>query len=213
MTGGDGFGARPQSRHGVCAVVAVKARALCKSRLSAVLTPSARVQLVRSMLTTVLAAARSAQSVCELMVVSPERDDVPAGIAVLADAGDSLNAALTAAQVHLHSRGCREMLVLPADLPDVTAGDIDELVQAGRRGGFALATDLAGAGTNALYLAAAPPFDFQFGANSARLHLAEARRLGFSPQVLRLAGLEFDVDSPADLGRLQERTWRIPVQA
>ena len=46
------------------------------------------------------------------------------------------------------------------------------------------------------------PFRFQFGPDSQRLHLQEAQRTGLSPQVVRLPGLEFDVDSPADLDRL-----------
>jgi hypothetical protein len=34
-----------------------------------------------------------------------------------------------------------------------------------------------------------------------------------SPQVIRLPGLEFDVDSPADLARLDERQWLARLQA
>jgi len=51
------------------------------------------------------------------------------------------------------------------------------------------------------------PYRFQFGPDSRRLHLEEATRVGLSPQVLHLAGLEFDVDSPADLERLDRQPW------
>jgi 2-phospho-L-lactate guanylyltransferase len=103
--------------------------------------------------------------------------------------------------------------MLPADLPTITAADIDALVRAGRRGGFAIAPDAAGVGTNALCLVSAHPFSFQFGSHSGRLHLEEAERTGLSPQVVRLPGLEFDVDSPADLARLDERQWLARLQA
>jgi 2-phospho-L-lactate guanylyltransferase len=87
------------------------------------------------------------------------------------------------------------------------------LVRAGRRGGFAIAPDAAGEGTNALCLATAHPFRFQFGSGSQRLHLEEAERTGLSAQVVRLPGLEFDVDSPRDLARLDERQWLARLQA
>jgi 2-phospho-L-lactate guanylyltransferase len=196
-----------------CALVAIKARAQCKSRLAEVLAPADRLQLVRSMLEAVLAAARGAQSVQQILVVSPERDCVPAAIPVLADSGGGLNAALSAAQETLREFGCHELVVLPADLPQVTGAEIDELVRAGRAGGFAIAPDGAGVGTNALYLNTPQPFRFRFGPDSARLHVAQALSLGLNPQQVRLTGLEFDVDCPADVRRLEEQSWRTRQQA
>jgi 2-phospho-L-lactate/phosphoenolpyruvate guanylyltransferase len=200
-------------RRGVCALVAIKSRAHCKSRLSEVLTPATRLQLVRAMLDAVLCAARGAQTLRQIVVVSPERDTVAAEIPVLADAGGGLNGSLSAAQMVLQEFGCQEVVVLPADLPHVTAGEIDSLVRAGRKGGFAIAPDAAGVGTNALYFESSRAFRFRFGPDSKRLHLREALSLGLNPQVVQLAGLEFDVDSPADIHRLKEHPWRTRLQA
>lgn len=194
-------------RRGACALVAIKERARCKTRLADVLTPSQRIDLVRSMLSAVLAAAENAQTVHQVIVISPERDTVPATIPVLADTGESLNDALMQAHTMVREFGCHEVVVLPADLPLVTSAEIDELVRAGRAGGFAMATDAAAVGTNALCLNSTQPFHFQFGADSRRLHLLEAQRMGASPQVLKLAGLEFDVDSPTDLDLLEGQKW------
>jgi 2-phospho-L-lactate guanylyltransferase len=201
------------ARRGACALVAIKARAHCKSRLAEVLAPAARLQLVRAMLDAVIFAARSAQTLRQILVVSPERDGVPAEIPVLADTGGGLNGALSAAQTALHEFGCHEVVVLPADLPHVTGADIDDLVRAGRRGGFAIAPDAAGVGTNALYLNSPQPFRFRFGPDSARLHLEQAHSMGLDPQRVQLAGLEFDVDSPDDVRRLKEPSWRTRLQA
>jgi 2-phospho-L-lactate guanylyltransferase len=200
-------------KHGACALVAIKARTLCKTRLAPVLAPSARLQLVRAMLEAVLAAAQGAQTLRQIVVVSPERDCVPAGIPVLADTGGGLNGALLAAQMALQEFGCREVVVLPADLPQLTAAEIDGLVRAGRRGGFAIAPDAAAAGTNGLYLSTLRPFRFQFGPDSCHLHLQEAQNMGLRPEVVHLAGLQFDVDCPADLHRLEEQRWRTRLQA
>jgi 2-phospho-L-lactate/phosphoenolpyruvate guanylyltransferase len=199
---------RLDQRRGACALIAIKERARCKTRLGEVLTPAARAELVRSMLASALAAAAAAQTVRQIIVVSPERDNVPAEVPVLADNGRCLNSALSAAYQVLREFGCREVVILPADLPNIGAADIDALVRAGRRGGFAIAPDMAGTGTNALYLASAHPFRFRYGPDSKRLHLQEAQRLGLRPRVLRLPGLEFDVDCPADLSRLDEQPWR-----
>ncbi|HEY0340272.1 MAG TPA: 2-phospho-L-lactate guanylyltransferase [Steroidobacteraceae bacterium] len=194
-------------RRGACALIAVKERSRCKTRLADVLTPPERLDLVRSMLSAVLAAAENAQTVHQVIVISPERDTVPAAIPVLADTGDSLNEALTQAHTLVREFGCQEFVVLPADLPLITSAEIDELVRAGRAGGFAMATDAAGVGTNALCLNSIQPFHFQFGPDSRHLHLLEARRMGASPQMVQLAGLEFDVDSPTDLDLLEGQKW------
>lgn len=204
---------RIDRRRGACALIAIKGRARCKTRLAEALAPSARIELVRSMLAAVLSATGAAQTVRQIIVVSPERDSVPAEIPVLADTGECLNSALTQAHRVLRELGCREVVILPADLPKVTPAEIDHLVHAGRAGGFAIAPDTAGVGTNALCLVSALPFRFQFGADSQRLHLQEAQRTGLSPEVVRLPGFEFDVDSPADLDRLNGQQWLARLQA
>jgi len=200
-------------RRGACALIAIKERARCKTRLADVLSPPERIDLVRSMLTAVLAAAGNAQTVHQVIVISPERDTVPAEIPVLADTGESLNTALVQAHTMVREFGCHEIVVLPADLPLITSAEIDELVRAARAGGFAMATDAAGIGTNALCLMSTQPFRFQFGPDSRRLHLQEAERLGLSPQVVHLAGLEFDVDSSADLDLLDGQKWLTRLRA
>lgn len=204
---------RLDQRRGACALIAIKGRSRCKTRLATALYAAARLELVRSMLTAVLSAARGAHTVRQIIVVSPERDSVPAEVPVLADTGECLNDALTQAHRVLREFGCREVVILPADLPTITAADINALVRAGRQGGFAMASDAAGVGTNALCLASAHPFRFQFGADSKRLHLKEAQRTGLGAQMIRLPGLEFDVDSPADLDRLDRQRWLARLQA
>jgi 2-phospho-L-lactate/phosphoenolpyruvate guanylyltransferase len=186
---------------GCCALIAVKARAACKTRLQQQLVPGERIALVRRMLAAVISAAHSAQSVAQVIVLSPERDTVPEDVPVLADSGHGLNAALMQAQRALLAMGCRELLILPADLPNATAAELDRLVRAGRRGGFAIAPDLAQSGTNALCLATMQEFQFRFGAGSRQLHLHEARRLGLKARTVNAAGLAFDIDTPADLLR------------
>lgn len=193
-------------RPGCCALVAIKRRAEGKGRLAAVLPPEARLALVRAMLRHVLDTLAGAQTVRQIVVVSPERDDVPSHIPVLADRGAGLNVALGEARAALLEFGARAILVLPADLPRITSSEIDRFVRAGRRG-FALAADVSGTGTNALYLRGAGAFEFHFGADSRRQHLFEAQRRGLAPSIHRAPGLGLDVDAPADLASLDPQAW------
>ena len=186
---------------GCCALIAIKERTQCKSRLQQQLTAEQRLALVRRMLTAVITAAQGAHSVAQVIVLSPERDAVADEVPVLADSGLGLNEALLQARRALQAMGCRELVVLPADLPNVTGAEIDRLVRAGRRGGFAIAPDVAQSGTNALCLATAQPFQFKFGFGSRQLHLREALRLGLKPRTVNAPGLAFDIDTPADLLR------------
>jgi 2-phospho-L-lactate guanylyltransferase (CobY/MobA/RfbA family) len=123
---------RLDRRRGACALIAIKERSRCKTRLSEALGSAARLDLVRSMLAAVLWAARGAHTVRHIIVVSPARDTVPADVPVLADSGESLNGALTQAHRMLREFGCREVVILPADLPTITPAYIDVLVRAGR---------------------------------------------------------------------------------
>ena len=202
-------------RRGACVLVAIKARSRCKTRLAESLSAAARIQLVRSMLAQVLAAADGAETVRQVIVVSPERDTVPRQIPVLADTGECLNGALTEAHRLLCELGCPEVVILPADLPQITAADIDALVRAARSGGFAIAPDASGAGTNALCLTAPCPcpFPFRFGVHSREAHLREAELLGLDPRVVNLPALAFDVDLPADLDRLDGQPWLARLRA
>lgn len=213
LTAPDDFPPSLDRRRGACALIAIKERERCKTRLKESMDDSTRVELVRSMLAAVLAATENAQTVHQTIVVSPERDQIPATVPVLADTGESLNAALAQAHRMLRDLGCHEVVVLPADLPQITAAEIDSLVRAGRSGGFSIAPDAAGTGTNALCLVGTQPFQFQFGPDSQRLHLQEARRRGLTPQIVRSPGLALDIDSPADLERLQEHPWRTRLRA
>jgi 2-phospho-L-lactate guanylyltransferase len=185
------------------ALVPIKSRAECKGRLAGWLAPAERLRIVREMAGRVLAAARETRWIDHVAVVSPERDSVPMDVLVLDDPGCGLNPALDFARNKLVDRGADELVVLPADLPLVTAADIDLLVTLGRRTGFALATDTACTGTNALFLKPADAFRFQFGPDSRRHHLAEAARLGTSPVYVRTRGLEFDLDRVEDLIHLR----------
>lgn len=189
--------------HACIAIVAVNARARCKTRLDALLGPGRRVALARAMLERVLGVVCAAPVVDAVLVVSPERDRVPDHIPVIQDAGLDLNAAFDAGRRAARDRGATELLLLPADLPLLRPVDLCRLVEVGRRGCVAIAPDRHGRGTNGLYLPADAPFGLRFGADSCVRHRAESRSLGLHVELVRSPGLQADVDTAEDMPALR----------
>lgn len=183
------------------AIIPVRASPDSKSRLAGVLDAPARTVLVEAMLARVLDAARGARNVDRVAVVGTPPQALPEDVALLADPGRGLNAAAAAALAEIVARGARRMLVVHADLPQVTPLDL-ELLAAAPSDEIAIASDRHGTGTNALSLPlpGATAFSFAFGPDSFARHVVEADRLGLRLGIIRSPGLARDVDEPADLG-------------
>jgi 2-phospho-L-lactate guanylyltransferase len=177
------------SHGGWLAVVPVKALPRAKSRLAGVLDGDARADLMLSLMRRVVGACLEAG--LEVCVVSPDPEVHAAARALGADALDDGGRDLTgsvelALARHAHAPG---VAVLAADLPDVTAADVRELIAHASPLAIAEAPDGT---TNAI--AASPPSAFRpsYGPGSAARHGGTR---------VRLPGLERDMDDPADLER------------
>ena len=183
----------------IVAIVPVRALGEGKTRLADVLSPRRRAALVESMLARVLAALRAARSINRIIVVTPDAElALPVGVERLLDLGCGLNAAVTLGMQHLEG-GAQAMLVVAADAPQVTADELDRLIERARDVEVALVPDRRGSGSNALWLRLPSRFVPQFGTDSLARHLAEARRLGLSHLSLPVPGLSHDVDTSEDL--------------
>lgn len=182
------------------AIIPVKASSESKSRLAGVLDAPARAALVDAMLARVLDAARAARNVARVGVLGTARIVLPGDVAVLADPGGGLNAAVAAALGEVAGRGATRTVFIHGDLPLVSAQDL-ELLAAVPTGEIAIAPDRHGTGTNAisLPLPEARGFSFAFGPDSFARHNAEAARLGLKIAEVRSRGLARDIDEPDDL--------------
>jgi 2-phospho-L-lactate/phosphoenolpyruvate guanylyltransferase len=180
--------------------IPVKPPGEAKSRLAERLTLEQRMALSAAMLQRVVAAVQAADHVDALALVGPTRLGVDERVQLIADPGLGLNAALDAARGHVLAAGASRMIVLFADLPQVTVHDV-RLLAAAPAGELAIAPDRHGTGTNALSLPlpAARGFTFAFGPDSFAQHKAEAERLGLPLDEIRSPGLARDVDVPEDL--------------
>jgi 2-phospho-L-lactate guanylyltransferase len=182
------------------AIIPVKASPESKSRLAGVLDAPARAALVDAMLVRVLEAALGARNIARVALLGTPRSAPPAEIALLAEPGGGLNAAVASALDDAAAQGASRAIFIHGDLPLVTARDL-ELLAAAPAGEIAIAPDRHGTGTNALSLPLpqAKGFSFAFGPDSFARHNAEAERLGLRIEEIHSPGLAKDIDEPEDL--------------
>lgn len=185
------------------AIVPVKPLAEGKSRLSPVLAADERLLLNQLMLRNTLAALSTLLEISNVVVVS--RDPDVAAIASLADAqwideeSSGLNAALTGATSVALDGGARRVLVLPADLPLLDGGALQDFLQHAKTPPEVLiAPDRRGRGTNALYLSPAGLLDYCFGEDSFLKHTTQAVERGARVHQVRSSIFEMDLDTPDD---------------
>ena len=199
------------------AIVPIRGLETAKTRLGGDLDAEERRDLVVDLLRRTLVATRDATRLCGTIVVT--MDPAAAGIARdhhavgLVERAPGLNGAIEAARSLALARGATAVLVLPADLPAISADAVDRVVDAAERaagegtrpnagqparGVVALVTDRHGTGTNALLVSPPALIDPQFGPGSRDLHRASAVAAGAA--VLELDGaLTLDVDTAEDL--------------
>lgn len=127
---------------------------------------------------------------------------------------DGLNAALTQAAAAVQQRGATGVLSVSCDLPFLIPDELRALLDVAHQGdGLAIATDRAGTGTNALVMSPVGAIPYLYGIGSFAAHQAAARAAGLTLNVVRRAGLSFDIDTPDDFEQMEEiRRETIPVK-
>lgn len=180
------------------AIIPVKGTDLGKQRLAGVLGGPERKHLVAAMLGHVVTAVKDANGIDRVALLGSSRHGLSAEIELLPDAGTGLNPALASAFATAVEAGATRVVIVFADLPQLTPAEVEQLTAAP---GIAIAADRHGTGTNALSLPlpATSAFTFAFGPDSFSRHQAEAARIGVPIAAIHSPGLQRDVDEPADL--------------
>ena len=195
------------------AVVPIRGLRTAKTRLGGDLAPDERLALVTEMLRRTLVATRDAEAIAGTVMVTLDpaaaRLAKAHGAIGLVERVPGLNEAIVAGRSLAVARGATAVIVLPADLPRISAAAIAEVVDAsleavdgaavlGHRGVVTLVPDRHGAGTNVLLLTPPGIVEPAFGSASRRTHQAEA--VAAEAAYLELGGpLSLDVDTRADL--------------
>ena len=193
----------------IWAVIPVKPLRDSKSRLAHILTPDQRAELTSHLLLHTLHAIQESEQIYRTLVIS--RD--PAVLKLARQEGvftfnegdrQGLNQAVTRAAGVTAARRADSILVLPADLPFISAEDIVKLTlllpadSDQMRPQAIICPDLEYEGTNALLLSPPLEFTFQYGPGSFRKHQQEALQRGRQLTTIELPGVQFDVDTEED---------------
>lgn len=198
------------------AIVPFKALEAAKQRLAGLLTPPERKDLMLTMAHDVLTALSQSSALSGVLIVSrtPEADALAAkfGAERFHESQDAdLPGALTEASSYLSEHhGARGIMVVPADVPLLEAGDIDAVL-AGHdldnpTGAVTVVPDSAQLGTNALVLSPPGIIDFIFDGKSFKPHVDAAFAAGLTPEVASARGFELDIDTAEDLRILLARS-------
>ena len=181
-----------------------------KTRLGGTLDAEERQDLAERLMKRTVLAALAAGGIDDVLVVSPDREVLrhaaTLGARTLRQRSVGLNAGLDEGRLDVVAGGAEAILVLPIDLPFVTAEAVAAVLGplravAGAVGAVAdvvLVTDRHGNGTNALLLRPPHAIAFAFGLGSRHAHRAAAEAVG--ARYVEIEGpLAFDLDTPDDL--------------
>jgi 2-phospho-L-lactate guanylyltransferase len=156
------------------------------------------------MLRNVLVALGNARGISDVTVVSGDRTVSRMahryGAKFLWEGKRSgLNEAVKLAIAKLERRETRAAMIIHADLPLLTSQDIDRFVARSQGCQIAIVPCKNETGTNALLLRPPKAIPPVFGKGSYKMHVSLAKKTGFQWKVLRIRGIQFDVDDLRDL--------------
>ena len=202
---------RGQEARRVVAVVPVGTLDGAKSRLGETLDAEERRDLATRLLARTLEAALATPGIDEVLVVTPD-DEVRqlaarAGARPIRQQSQGLNVGLRQARDEVLASGGDALLVVPIDLPLISAEALQAVLAPlddRRRPLVVLVPDRHGRGTNALLVAPPDAIEFGFGGDSRRAHAACAADAG--ARFVELDGpLSLDIDTPEDLLLVEQR--------
>ncbi len=180
-----------------------------KQRLTSVLDAAERSRLAKAMLEDVFQALHSWAHRPPVAVVTADpyarRLARTFSFEVIRDSShEGETEAIAVATRFCEQRGERETLVIPGDIPLVESSELQAIVDAAPDGpgGAVLVPATDERGTNAALRRPPGLFPLTFGEYSFQPHLRAARATGKPCILLRLPGMELDIDTPADLALL-----------
>jgi 2-phospho-L-lactate guanylyltransferase len=192
-------------------LVPVKDLRRAKQRLAPLMTQEERTRLAWAMLESTFAAVASARNIDRIAVVTlyPPAIELAEkhGMELIAETEQiSESASVDFGSKEAKRRGARSVLRLPIDLPLITAGDIETILEHdGEEPSVVIVPSRDGAGTNAILRRPPDLFPSHFGPGSLAKHLAEAERAGADCRVIELHRVALDIDEPNDVSEFMLR--------
>lgn len=195
----------------VTGIVPIKALRRAKGRLGPGLDEGSRRELAAWMFTHVLEACLSCESLGDILVVAGDTEAAELAanlpVKVVVERSPSLAAAM--------ARGDRETakaeatLVVAADLPLLTASDLDTVCRAGADGPCVVVAPTRDGGTGALLRRPPDVIGTAYGPGSAEAHMALAADAGVAFVRCELPNAALDVDTAGSLRAAKAREPRL----
>ncbi|HEY8459205.1 MAG TPA: 2-phospho-L-lactate guanylyltransferase [Blastocatellia bacterium] len=187
------------------ALIPVKDLSRAKQRLAMLMTQEERTRLAWAMLENTFAAAAAARNIDRIAVVTlyPPAIELAGkyGMELIAETEQiSESVSVDFGSKEAKKRGATAVLRLPIDLPLITAGDIETIIEHdGEEPSVVIVPSRDGAGTNAILRRPPDLFPSRFGPGSLAKHLAEAAAAKADCKVIELRRIALDIDDPSDV--------------
>lgn len=201
-----------RARDRIAAIIPVGTLAGAKTRLGETLDAEERQDLVDRLLARTVSVSLAVDGLDDVLVVSPDREVLARaadlGARTLRQRSRGLNAGLREAREDVVAGSATALVVLPIDLPFVSADAIRAVTDALAvlpHPTVVLVPDRHGSGTNALALRPPDAIDFAFGRGSRAAHRAAAEAAGATYREVD-GPLAFDLDTPDDYVAVEAAT-------
>ncbi len=193
----------------IFALLPVKNPRHAKQRLHGFLPAAAREQLARLLFEQTFESLSQARGIDRVVIVTSDSaiaDHARRRGALVFEETEQASHSISADAACLRAMelGAATAVLVPIDVPLATAADFERLAAAAQPG-LVIVPSADGGGTNALVRTPPDVIQSRFGPGSFSAHLDQARSKGVPAGVLRVPGLMFDIDTPADVAELLER--------
>ena len=193
----------------VWAIVPVKPLRRGKSRLAKVISAEERADLNQYLLEHTIQVLSTIDEIEHILVISRDTE----ALALARDLGartvqeygsPGLNTALRRAVEIAKSYETCGILIIPADLPQLNAEDLDKiLIHRKQPPVVVIAPDRKKEGTNALLVCPPDLISFKYGPDSFKKHCQAAKEENIRLEICDIPSLELDLDEPEDLALIE----------
>ncbi len=190
-------------------LIPVKSLTNAKQRLASVLDQPTRTKLAQAMLFDMLETLGAWTNRPGIGIVTSDPFALELGrrfeFQIIPDnANRGETDAIEMATRFCEAQGVDNTLVIPGDIPLISASELEQILEAAPDQGSVLVPAADGRGTNAAWRRPAGLFPLRFGNDSFKPHLSAARATQKPCVVLSLPGIALDIDNPSDLRQLAE---------
>ena len=192
-------------------LIPVKELSTSMSRLGDILSQEEKIGLSLAMLEDVIEVVRGVGGIDPLVIVTRDaraaRVAEKYGIEVIREPAETRGEgpAVDYGARGLERRGIERLLVIPSDMPQVTAPDLESILAVDLGTPSVVMVPAHDGGTNGMLRRPPTVIPSRFGPDSLSLHLKEAEERGVATRIIEMESFRVDVDTPEDMAEVL--TW------